>query len=430
MAAKKGFSERAWEEIINSGMDGKWIDALIADAKKKPDGPFADLGPVLEAMLKKGVNRDDICRLVRFANYEAVFSTVMLAGEEELDAEALESVHEELLTADPSGKEGRPGSWPIEAASKKKSKAAPSDKPAKPRNPDEPLLKLAKADDYAFSPAGDVLALSQTSNTSTTIRLFAFPSGELLTEFNSLPNLRGLAYLPDGSAFAVANHSGLTALHDAKTGKELWRTPKAKKETFHFDITRDGKQLLWLAIDQYVRRCDAKTGKMLPPIDFGPEFRITEMASSPDGKTLALVASTDEADIFSFWDLQTDKEIRRDPNPHRDMAGFRYLADGKYFLINAYKGFRIWDIAQQKTTRTIDIEKLTKVSLDRNEKHLAALTYENAHIIDFANGAVLKTLSMENLYPDHFAFSPDAKHVVLVISPKTLVWETKALIGG
>ncbi|MEO6436418.1 MAG: hypothetical protein ABIP55_11765, partial [Tepidisphaeraceae bacterium] len=190
MAVKKGFSERAWEEIINGGMDGKWIDALIERSRTSPDEPFADAGPLLDGMLSKGVSREDICRLLRFANYETVFATVMLAAEEELDAESLEGVHEELLSADPSGKEGRPGSWPIEAEPKKAAKSTKSSKAAKsakPRDPDEPLLKLAKASDFAFSPAGDVLVLSQTSITSTTIRLFAFPSGELLTEFNSIP---------------------------------------------------------------------------------------------------------------------------------------------------------------------------------------------------------------------------------------------------
>jgi hypothetical protein len=50
--------------------------------------------------------------------YEAVFNTLVMFGDPGLDeldedcADTIESLHEELLSADPSGTEAAPGSWP------------------------------------------------------------------------------------------------------------------------------------------------------------------------------------------------------------------------------------------------------------------------------------------------------------------------------
>lgn len=65
MPAKKGFSERAWDEIINADAAGAWIDGAMLAAEERPADPFADTGPLLDAMLRRGVTRDQLCRLAR-----------------------------------------------------------------------------------------------------------------------------------------------------------------------------------------------------------------------------------------------------------------------------------------------------------------------------------------------------------------------------
>lgn len=106
MALDEEFLEKIWHSIINASMAGRWIDPLVKEAEEYPEAPFADAGQALKRLLDRGAAREDLCRVVRWASYEAVFA--MLTELEEQDVEAVEGLHESLLGADPSGHEGRP----------------------------------------------------------------------------------------------------------------------------------------------------------------------------------------------------------------------------------------------------------------------------------------------------------------------------------
>jgi hypothetical protein len=71
--------------------------------------PFAEVGSALKRLLAKGVDRRDLCVIARFANYEAVFSLLYMLDDPGVDDDDNKMMHEELLTADPSGREGRLG---------------------------------------------------------------------------------------------------------------------------------------------------------------------------------------------------------------------------------------------------------------------------------------------------------------------------------
>lgn len=112
MASREEFLRQMWEEVINSSMQEHWIDNLIRESEKKPDAPFADLGPVLKRLLAAGVDRRDLSLIARQASYEAVFGMLYALSDPGVDGNDIEMLHESLLSADPSGKEGRPGSAP------------------------------------------------------------------------------------------------------------------------------------------------------------------------------------------------------------------------------------------------------------------------------------------------------------------------------
>jgi hypothetical protein len=112
MATQQEFLLQIWKEVINAPLQERWIDNVIASADRTPDGPFADLGPVLKRLLQSGASRRDLSLLHRFASYEAVFQTLYILGDPGIDDNDIEMMHESLLGSDPSGKEGRPGSAP------------------------------------------------------------------------------------------------------------------------------------------------------------------------------------------------------------------------------------------------------------------------------------------------------------------------------
>lgn len=112
MASRKEFIKQMWDEVINSNMQAHWIDNVIRESEKRPDAPFADLGPVLKQLLAAGVSRRDLSLIARHASYEAVFGALYALSDPGVDDNDLEMLHESLLSGDPSGKEGRPGSVP------------------------------------------------------------------------------------------------------------------------------------------------------------------------------------------------------------------------------------------------------------------------------------------------------------------------------
>lgn len=112
MATREEILQQLWKEAINPSMQEGWIDNAVAAANREPNAPFADVGMAVQRLLNLGASRRDLSLLARFAAYEAVFSTLYMFSDPGVDDNDVEMLHESLLGADPSGKEGRPGSAP------------------------------------------------------------------------------------------------------------------------------------------------------------------------------------------------------------------------------------------------------------------------------------------------------------------------------
>ena len=112
MASREEFLRQMWDEVINAAMQEHWIDNVIRESERRPDSPFADAGPALKRLLALGGDRRDLSLIARHAAYEAVFGTLGALSDPGVDDNNVEMLHESLLSADPSGREGRPGSAP------------------------------------------------------------------------------------------------------------------------------------------------------------------------------------------------------------------------------------------------------------------------------------------------------------------------------
>ena len=110
VASRQDFLRHLWDDVINPPMEERWIDNAIRAAERKPDGPFADAGPALTRLLAAGAARRDLSVIARFAAYEAVFGTLYALSDPGVEGGDVEILHESLLSADPSGREGRPRS--------------------------------------------------------------------------------------------------------------------------------------------------------------------------------------------------------------------------------------------------------------------------------------------------------------------------------
>lgn len=107
MPTREEFLRIVWEQVIDAPVEGAWIDRAIADAQAHPDGSFADAGQALARLLATGASHRDVGLVVRAAVYEAVFSLLYMLDDPGVDGNAVFLLHESLLSADPSGREGR-----------------------------------------------------------------------------------------------------------------------------------------------------------------------------------------------------------------------------------------------------------------------------------------------------------------------------------
>jgi hypothetical protein len=111
MATREEFLQHLWTVIINPVFADAALDNIISNCKRNPVGPFGDTGPAIERMLAAGIARRDLGLVLRLVAYEAVFGTLYALSDPGLNQdEDAGTLYEELLMADPSGMEGRPGS--------------------------------------------------------------------------------------------------------------------------------------------------------------------------------------------------------------------------------------------------------------------------------------------------------------------------------
>jgi hypothetical protein len=113
MATRQELLEHLWKEIINVCSRDQALDNIVRNGKRDPDGPFGDTGPAIERLLAAGAARRDLRLVLRHAAYGAVFGTLYALSDPGLDGHDIGTLHEDLLMADPSGMEGRPGSADI-----------------------------------------------------------------------------------------------------------------------------------------------------------------------------------------------------------------------------------------------------------------------------------------------------------------------------
>jgi hypothetical protein len=110
MGTREELLRYLWDDLINLNLRPESLDNVIRHCKRHPDGPFGDTGPAIERMLRAGASVSDLCLVLRATAYEAVFGTLYALGDPGVDDNDVFMLHESLLTAEPSGMDGSPGS--------------------------------------------------------------------------------------------------------------------------------------------------------------------------------------------------------------------------------------------------------------------------------------------------------------------------------
>ncbi len=108
MTARDDLLQEVWAQI-DVFLEGAWIENWLAmETEDDKDRAFAEVAPIVRRLLECGASREELSRLLRWAAYETAFEVLVLIDEAGATPDSeFACLHESLLTADPTGREGR-----------------------------------------------------------------------------------------------------------------------------------------------------------------------------------------------------------------------------------------------------------------------------------------------------------------------------------
>lgn len=273
---------------------------------------------------------------------------------------------------------------------------------------DSPLIRATlrghKSDvlRVALTPDGTTLA---SCTFTGEIKLWDVASMQERGEWKSCGFSFGLAIAPDAKTLATSWYEPFD-----KDGKAL---PESHKAT---DVRgyRGGIQLR-----------DIATGKERGTLQRSSARGVSEIAFSPDGKTMAAKEHWCENDGkdhkggIAFWDVATGK-VFRDLNVTAFTMAFS--PDGKTLAVNNREGVMLWDVATGRQRSKLAKAKLSVIVLAfaADGKTLAGGDFQGTvHIWDVSTGEVKARLrNPGGQMVDSLAFAPNGKTLAIGIGPR------------
>ncbi len=195
-----------------------------------------------------------------------------------------------------------------------------------------------------FGPDGKTVAAASQDGA---VRLYDVATGKPGLALENLSGaVYGAAFSPDGKLLATSagnsGTEGVTAVWDAATGKRL---QKWEGGLGPVAFSPDGRLVAvgstWL---QRLHVWDVTTGQEQGP-GGGYHYRLTDLAWSPDGKT---VAAGGYFNPLYLWDAGTGKVIREQTEAGRDTRALAFSPDGSLLAGGSSLNTTVWDAATGK----------------------------------------------------------------------------------
>lgn len=397
-------AEKLWLDVIDGWRNPKWVSHAIGNRRAGRDEPFADARQAIGRMLKAGASSEDLCELARFIAYETTFSVLMELGCTGLKPTEIEALHEELLSADPSGNEGRTASAARPAGK------APSPGTAWPAH-------LPRVTDAAFSPDSNLLAVGRTSTTATTIKVLSKSESAPAIEFPALKNLRAITFSEDCKSIFVGNHDGFIARHDLATGRQLWKSRSLKYELHEIILLPQHRLLAVPDALGALYLLDANTGTDANSIQLDPTWLVSEAAAVHNGSELILqLLQPGVACCIATADIPGRRIVRQSPWKSQKDHGVGGIAAANHSALTLCRGgkeileLNVETIATRSWMKLDAIVRRLEFSAD--DKSLLAVLDDGWLLIDTASRSILHRAKHESLRSCQL--SPDGSAIALL----------------
>jgi len=187
----------------------------------------------------------------------------------------------------------------------------------------------------AFSRDGSLLA---SANWDRKVRVFAFPSGDQVREFESPAKPRCVAISPDAKIIASGGLDSSVSLWERAGGKELQRLNAQSGGILSVAFSPDGQRLASVGGDGSALIWNVATGQTVATLT-GHVGAVTSVTYSPDG---GFVVTGGADDTVHFWDPATGRNVET-LGSHSGVWQVAFSADGSYLAAGYADGsISVW----------------------------------------------------------------------------------------
>ena len=324
----------------------------------------------------------------------------------------------------------------------------------------------------SFSPDGAMFASGGRDNV---IKLWEVTTGRNIVTLAHKAEVNSVAFSPDGNFIASGSYDTTLKLWDVTTGTENF-TIQNRGTVSAVAFSPDGKTLAWTSALEtgvkVIKLWDIEMGDPSPTTItafHAPVFRINSIAFSPDGKTLATASEVDG--IVKVWDVETGNAVdlghtrlARYYNPISFSPDGAIIASGALdgtvklwdmvtgqnignlpagkggswvrFVLFSSDGriiashvpgerkTRLWDVATQTMTDTLDDRSVVSWAFSPNSTILASgATDGTVNLWDIGIGQNIATLRGHEDKVNSVAFSPDGKIIASSSEKMVNLWD-------
>lgn len=411
-AAEAEFFESLWE-MISPDDDGKWLADLAG--KKTGDGPFEDTGAAVKRLLASGMNAAELGGMAAWHRYDACRRTLQLLQEAGIKrTDEADGLYESLLGADPSGLEGRPGSWPL---------AEKQITPTKSGSPTVPIWKINSVQACAFSPDSRTLAVA---GAGSPVRFFDLATGkERLSCEGVKVHIYRIAFSPDGKQVAAGKIHDEVTVCDAATGKLMHRFKRSQDEISGL-VYAGNEQLVCSSWGSEIRVFDTKKGASVSSIVLKGDCMVNDIAFSAERNELVahwqkIGANAAHATIWNWADRKERLDIRLPDSLAQRIAWMPRTS--QFAVSDSDTGVRSFDAASGKMISKIGDEECSLLAFTPDGKQL--ITGGGDGRLRFWSLKENKQVFELKAEATEGAVSPDGKYLAVITSNKAMVWELK-----